>query len=83
MPRLLASVLLCLVLPWPQNANTYRKRTPEDDTCERDPQLCLWKNIKKALLGPNGAEYFEMVMKNSLVPALKGKVVKLDPAISA
>ncbi|HTR34260.1 MAG TPA: hypothetical protein VMH80_00060 [Bryobacteraceae bacterium] len=82
MPRLLASVLLCVVLPWPQNANTYRKRTPEDDACERDPQLCLWKNIKKALIGPNGAEYFETSMKGALLPPLQGKVVRLDPVVA-
>ncbi len=47
-----------------------------------DPELHLWKVVKKSLLGPDGAEYFETSMKGALVPPLHGKVVRLDPAIA-
>jgi len=45
------------------------------------PDLALWKNIKEALTGPTGADYFEKGMKDAKVNTLKGKVVKLEPAL--
>ena len=45
------------------------------------PDLALWKSIKEALTGPTGADYFEKGMKDAKVNTLKGKVVKLEPAI--
>ena len=47
-----------------------------------DPELHLWKVIKKSLLGPDGAEYFETSMKGAMVPPVHGKVVRLDPAVA-
>lgn len=45
------------------------------------PDLALWKSIKEALTGPTGADYFEKGMKDAKVNTLKGKVVKLEPAV--
>ena len=45
-----------------------------------NPQLTLWKNLKTALTGPDGAKYFETSMKGTAVPTLKGKVVSMTPA---
>jgi hypothetical protein len=45
------------------------------------PDLALWKSIKEALASPAGADYFEKGMKDAKVNTLKGKVVKLEPAV--
>jgi hypothetical protein len=46
----------------------------------KNPQLTLWKNIKAALTGADGANYFASSMKDAQLPTLKGKVVSLEPA---
>src|SRR5260370_32937783 len=46
-----------------------------------NPELHLWKQIKEALTGADGANYFGSSMKDALLPTLKGKVVSLTPAI--
>jgi len=66
MPRRLF-LLLCLLLQLPGRAQDGR-------------ELALWKSIKRALLGPHGDEYFEMSMKNAMLPTLHGRVVSLEPA---
>lgn len=53
----------------------------EDEWNKAHPQEALWKSIKAALTGPDGATYFSSNMKETQVPTLKGKVVKLDPAL--
>jgi len=45
------------------------------------PDLALWKNIKETLGGSGGADYFNQSMKEAKVPTLRGKVVKLEPAV--
>jgi hypothetical protein len=45
------------------------------------PELALWKNIKTQLTGADGANYFQSGMKGAKIPTLRGKVVKLEPAI--
>jgi tetratricopeptide (TPR) repeat protein len=45
------------------------------------PEQALWKNIKTQLTGADGANYFQSGMKGAKIPTLKGKVVKLEPAI--
>lgn len=45
-----------------------------------DPQLALWKNIKRPLTGADGPDYFN-ALKGTMVPTLKGKVVKLEPEL--
>jgi tetratricopeptide (TPR) repeat protein len=52
----------------------------EDEWAKAHPEQALWKSIKAALTGAEGANYFASSMKDSSVPTLKGKVVKLDPA---
>ena len=51
----------------------------DEDWAKNHPQEELWKNIKMTLAGPDGANYFNSSMKDAKLPALKGKVVKLDP----
>jgi tetratricopeptide (TPR) repeat protein len=45
------------------------------------PQEALWKGIKQALTGPDGATYFNSSMKDALLPTLKGRVVSMTPAL--
>ena len=45
------------------------------------PVEARWKTLKMALSAPDGPMYFEMGMKGAMLPALKGKVVKLEPAV--
>lgn len=48
---------------------------------DRDhPRIALWRNIKAALLQPNGEQYFENELKGSGVPQLIGKLVEAKPA---
>jgi tetratricopeptide (TPR) repeat protein len=58
-------------------AEEQQKKAAED--AAKNPELTLWKNIKAELTGPDGANYFNSSMKDALLPALKGKVVKLEP----
>jgi tetratricopeptide (TPR) repeat protein len=52
----------------------------EDDYNKAHPSEALWKSLKMALTAPDGANYFMMV-KGTEVPTLKGKVIKLEPAL--
>jgi len=45
------------------------------------PEEAMWKGLKETLTGPDGANYFNTSMKDAAVPTLKGKVVKLEPAL--
>ena len=51
----------------------------EEEKAKQNPELALWKNIKAALTGPDGANYFNSSMKDAQLPTLKGRVVKLEP----
>jgi tetratricopeptide (TPR) repeat protein len=53
----------------------------EEEWNKTHPQEALWKSIKAALTGPDGATYFSSNMKETQVPTLKGKVIKLEPAL--
>jgi tetratricopeptide (TPR) repeat protein len=53
----------------------------EEEWNKAHPEEALWKSIKEALNGPDGANYFNTNMKDTAVPTLKGKVVKLEPAV--
>ena len=55
------------------------KLAKEEEEKSKNPQLALWKSIKTELTGPTGADYFAKNMKDSAVPAVKAKVVKLEP----
>jgi len=45
------------------------------------PQEALWKSIKGALTGADGANYFGSSMQGALLPTLKGRVVSMTPAL--
>jgi tetratricopeptide (TPR) repeat protein len=45
------------------------------------PQEAMWKSIKGALTGADGAAYFNSSMKDALLPTFKGKVVSMTPAL--
>ena len=52
----------------------------EEEWTKAHPQEAMWKGIKEALTGADGANYFNSSMKDAGLPPLKGKVVKLEPA---
>jgi tetratricopeptide (TPR) repeat protein len=52
----------------------------EEEWAKAHPQEATWKNLKMALSAPDGPMYFDMGMKGAMLPTLKGKVVKLEPA---
>jgi tetratricopeptide (TPR) repeat protein len=56
-----------------------REAQLEMEKARQNPELALWKNIKAALTGPDGPNYFNSSMKDAQLPTLKGKVVKLEP----
>jgi hypothetical protein len=58
-------------------AEEQQKKAAED--AAKNPELTLWKNIKAELTGPDGANYFNSSMKDTQVPTLRGKVVRLEP----
>ena len=53
----------------------------EEEYNKAHPSEALWANLKMTLTGPTGAMYFDMNMKGSEVPTLKGHVIKLEPAV--
>jgi tetratricopeptide (TPR) repeat protein len=53
----------------------------EEEWTKAHPQEAMWKGIKEALTGADGANYFGSSMKDAQLPPLKGKVVKLEPAV--
>jgi len=53
----------------------------EEEWAKSHPQENTWKNLKMALSAPDGPMYFDMGMKGAMLPTLKGKVVKLEPAV--
>jgi tetratricopeptide (TPR) repeat protein len=65
-----------------KNANEIAQASAasEEDYNKSHPSEALWANLKMALTAPDGANYFNM-MKGSEVPTLKGKVIKLEPAL--
>jgi hypothetical protein len=48
---------------------------------ETNPQLALWIQVKKELVGQGGEAYFEESVKGTGLPKLKGKVVSHTPAL--
>jgi tetratricopeptide (TPR) repeat protein len=52
----------------------------EEEWTKAHPEEALWKTLKAALTGADGANYFGSSMKDSQVPTLKAKVVSLEPA---
>jgi tetratricopeptide (TPR) repeat protein len=52
----------------------------EEEYNKSHPAEALWASLKMALTAPDGESYFNM-MKGSKVPTLKGRVIKLEPAV--
>jgi tetratricopeptide (TPR) repeat protein len=52
----------------------------EEEYNKSHPSETLWKNLKMALTAADGENYFNMV-KGTMVPTLKGRVIKLEPAV--
>jgi tetratricopeptide (TPR) repeat protein len=65
-----------------KNANEIAQASAanEEEYNKSHPSETLWASLKMALTAPDGANYFSM-MKGSEVPTLKGKVIKLEPAV--
>jgi len=65
-----------------KNANELAQASAasEEEYNKSHPSEALWASLKTALTAPDGANYF-MMMKGSEVPTLKGKVIKLEPAV--
>ncbi len=53
----------------------------EEEYNKTHPSEALWAVLKMALTGPDGDNYFNMSMKGAAVPTLKGRVIKLEPAM--
>jgi tetratricopeptide (TPR) repeat protein len=61
---------------------SYEKESANAEKFAKDhPDWALWKSIKETLTSATGADYFNSNMKDAKVPTLKGRVVKLEPAI--
>lgn len=63
-------------------------RRQEEEFAKNNPMLALWKTIKTALTGAEGASYFDSGMKGSAMPGgvngvteFKGKLVEAKPEI--
>jgi tetratricopeptide (TPR) repeat protein len=57
-----------------------QKFANEEEWTKAHPEEALWKTLKAALTGSDGASYFSSSMKDSQVPTLKARVVSLEPA---
>jgi tetratricopeptide (TPR) repeat protein len=66
-----------------KNANELAQASAasEEEYKKAHPEEAIWKGLKEALMAPDGVAYFNMGMKEAGLPALKGKVVKLEPAV--
>ncbi|HTB19849.1 MAG TPA: hypothetical protein VK708_17125 [Bryobacteraceae bacterium] len=66
-----------------KNANEIAqgKAANEEEYAKAHPQETTWKNLKEALSAADGVNYFNMGMKDAMLPTLKAKVVKLEPAV--
>lgn len=66
-----------------KNANEIAQASANDEEAwkKAHPLEATWKGLKEALSAPDGAMYFDMGMKGAMLPTLKGKVVKLEPAV--
>ena len=66
-----------------KNANELAQASAADEEKWNSdhPVEARWKTLKMALSAPDGAMYFDMGMKGAELPTLKGKVVKLEPAV--
>lgn len=47
---------------------------------QANPMMAIWGDVKKELTGDNGSSYFEMNVKDSNFPKMKGKIISMTPA---
>jgi tetratricopeptide (TPR) repeat protein len=66
-----------------KNANEIAQASAanEEEYNKSHPSEALWNSLKTALTGADGEMYFNMNMKGTEVPTLKGRVIKLEPAV--
>jgi hypothetical protein len=66
-----------------QSKNDILQAKADADAAEaaKDPQMALWRNIKKELTGDNGQAYFDMGLKDAALPKFKGKLISMTPAL--
>jgi tetratricopeptide (TPR) repeat protein len=64
------------------DVSTINQAKIDKENAERaaNPKMTLWLDVKKELTGDNGPSYFEMNMKESEFPTMKGKIVSMTPA---
>ena len=55
------------------------KLAAEQELAQKDPSLALWRNIRTALTGPDGENYFNTNMKGAQTPAFTGKLISAAP----
>jgi len=55
------------------------KLQKEQDLAKANPSLALWLNVRTALTGPDGANYFAQNMKGAQTPAFAGKLISATP----
>jgi len=59
----------------------HEQELADAEKAKQNPELALWKQLKGALTGPEGANYFGSSMKGAMIPTLKGRVVSIQPAL--
>ena len=65
----------------PSKNDILQAKADEDaEAAKKDPQMALWRNIKKELTGDNGQSYFDMGLKDAALPKFKGKLISMTPA---
>jgi hypothetical protein len=52
----------------------------DQEFAKANPQLALWLRVKERLAAPNGEQYFAEHVKDTALPALKGRVISHKPA---
>jgi hypothetical protein len=57
-----------------------KKAQEEEAKRQANPMLTVWTDVKKELMGDNGASYFENMVKDSNFPKMSGKIVSMTPA---
>jgi len=55
------------------------KLAKEQELAKENPSLALWLNVRTALTGADGANYFNTNMKGAQTPAFTGKLISATP----
>ena len=57
-----------------------KKAEEEEKARQANPALAVWMDVKKALQAPDGASYFDAMVKDSSFYKMSGKIVSMTPA---